>query len=313
MVIYEYPFNEKVNIENCVLALGFFDGVHIAHRDLLLRAREIAKENNLLFGVFTFKSDGEIKPGAQRLYDDSEKAEMLEALGADFVIFADFSKISDASAEDFVGSMLVGDIGCQICVAGFNFRFGKGASGSAADLCKYMNKYGAKAVICEEIKARGEVTLSASLIRELLKAGDVREATKMLGAPYYIKGRVSPGRQVGRSLGFPTVNIPIAEGKLIPRPGVYRTATPIDGKIYIGVTNIGICPTFDARSVHLEGYLLDFEGDLYDRELRVFLLDFLRDERKFSSPEELQKQIDIDKNRVITESGDISWQDLGLK
>ena len=313
MVIYEYPFKERPNTDDCVLALGFFDGVHIAHRNLLLRAKNIADERGLKFGIFTFKSNGNIKINTERLYDDIEKAEIFDSLGADFVIYADFGAISGTSADEFVKKMLVEDIGCCVCVAGFNFRFGRGANGQAADLCRMMKECGREAIICEEIKARDEVTLSASLIRDLLKAGDIKAATEMLGAPYYIKGRVLPGRRVGRELGFPTVNIPISDGKIVPRSGVYRTAIPIDEKIYSGVTNIGVCPTFEKRDVHIEGYLIDFDGDLYGRELKVFLLDFLRDEKVFDSPEELKMQINIDKNRVITENGDITWQDLGLK
>lgn len=313
MVIYEYPFKEKQNIDRSVLALGFFDGVHIAHRDLILKAKKIAVASGLKLGIFTFKSDGNIKMGSERLYNDREKAEIFDYLGVDFVIYADFSAISGATPDEFVKKMLVEDLGCRVCVAGFNFRFGKGASGGAKDLCRLMQDCGGEAVIFEEIKARGEITLSASLVRDLLKDGDIPTAEEMLGAPYYIKGRVLPGRQVGRSLGFPTVNIPLADGKIIPRLGVYRTAIPIDGKIYSAVTNIGVCPTFDRREAHLESYIIDFEGDLYDRELRVFLLGFLRDEIVFSSPEELKMQINVDKNRVITENGDITWQDLGLK
>jgi riboflavin kinase/FMN adenylyltransferase len=313
MVIYDYPLKEKQNTKGCVLALGFFDGVHIAHRNLISRAKDIAVKNNLQLGIFTFKSDGNIKSGSERLYDDKEKSEIFESLGADFVFFADFDAISGVSAEDFVKKMLVDDIGCKICVAGFNFRFGKGASGKATDLCKLMQECNGEAIICEEIKANEETTLSASLIRDLIKNGEIKSATEMLGAPYYIKGRVLPGRQVGRVLGFPTVNIPIAEGKIIPRPGVYRTAIPIDGKIYSGVTNIGVCPTFELRSVHLEGYIINFNGNLYNKELKVFLLDFLRDEKAFSSLDELKDQINIDTNRVISENGDITWQDLGLK
>ena len=173
-----------------IYALGFFDGVHIAHRNLISRAKDIAVKNNLQLGIFTFKSDGNIKSGSERLYDDKEKSEMFESLGADFVFFADFDAISGVSAEDFVKKMLVDDIGCKICVAGFNFRFGKGASGKATDLCKLMQESNGEAIICEEIKANDETTLSASLIRDLIKNGEIKSATEMLGAPYYIKGRV---------------------------------------------------------------------------------------------------------------------------
>ena len=313
MVRYEYPFSKKQNMDKCVLALGFFDGVHLAHRDLLECARKEATENGLNFGIFSFKSNGKIKTSSQRLYNDDEKTEIFHNLNADFVVFADFDQIAHLSAEDFVNKVLIEDLNCSLCVAGFNFRFGHRACGRADDLVRLMKIGGGDAIIRDEVKVDGEKTLSATLIRDMLAEGKIPEATKLLGAPYYIKGRVSQGRQVGRVLGFPTVNIPISEEKIKPRLGVYRTAIPIDGKIYSAVTNIGICPTFDKREIHLESFIIDFDGDLYGKDLKIYLLDFIRDERAFSSPEELKMQINIDKNTVIKENGDITWQDLGLK
>ena len=313
MVIYEYPFDTKQNIDKCVLALGFFDGVHLAHRDLLESARSIAEERGLKFGIFSFKSSGEIKNATKRLYNDEEKAEIFENMGADLVVFADFLKIAHLSAEKFVKDVLISDLNSSVCVAGFNFRFGNHASGDANDLIRLMEDGGGEAVICEEITSGDGTTLSSTLIRDMLTKGKIKEATEYLGAPYYIKGIVSQGRQVGRVLGFPTVNIPISDEKTVPRLGVYRTAIPIDGKIYSAVTNIGVCPTFESRDIHIESFILDFDGDLYGKDLKVFLLDFIRDEKSFSSPEELKMQINIDKNIVIKENGDIKWQDLGLK
>ena len=167
--------------------------------------------------------------------------------------------------------------------------------------------------VAKEITGEDKVTLSASLIRDHILNGEIKTANKILGAPYYIKGRVSHGRKVGRGLGFPTANIPIREGRIIPKAGVYSSAVVIGGKIYKAVTNIGSCPTFGEHEIHLESFIIDFSGDLYDREIRVYLLDFLRPERAFASIDELKAQIEYDKNRTITESGDISWQDLGLK
>ena len=312
MVIYEYPTNEKLNKKGCVMALGFFDGVHIAHRDLLSIAREIAKDRNLAFGILTFGSSGKIKDNVQRLYDDGEKAEIFSSLGADFVVFVDFSAISGLSPEDFVKRTLVADLNCKVCVAGFNFRFGKGASADSKRLADLMNEAGAEAVICEEITADG-LTLSATLIRELITEGKIHEANRYLGAPYYIKGRVTHGRADGRRIGFPTVNIPIEDGKILPKSGVYRSATVIDGKAYGCVSNIGVCPTFNGNETRLEAHIIDFDGDLYGKEMRIYLLDYLREERRFSSIDDLKMQINIDKNRAIKENGDKIWQELGLK
>ena len=313
MVIYEYPKDRELNIHECVLALGFFDGVHIAHRDLLRRAREVAEQRGLTFGVFTFASKGNIKEGHARLYDDTEKAEIFSSLGADFTLFADFSAISGCSPEEFVTDILCKQLNCRVCVAGFNFRFGKGAKAGSAELSSIMSEAGGEAIICEEITAGDNTTLSATMIRGLILEGRISEANELLGVPYYIKGRVLHGRSDGRKMGFPTVNIPIEEGKIVPRLGVYRSAIPIDGKIYIGITNIGVCPTFECREVHLETHILDFDGDLYGKEIRIYLLDFMREERAFSSQDELKMQITIDKNTAIEKNGDITWQDLGLK
>ena len=130
---------------------------------------------------------------------------------------------------------------------------------------------------------------------------------------YYIKGRVAHGRKDGRKLGFPTANIILGEGRTLPRLGVYRTAVVIDGRVYSGVTNIGVCPTFMGDEARLETHIIDYSGDLYDKELRVYLLGFIRDERRFDSLEELKMQINIDKNTTIRENGDMKWQELGLK
>ena len=312
MVIYHYPFKEKQNIPPCVLALGFFDGVHIAHRDLISRARDIAHERGLALGVFTFASDSMIKSRVARLYGDDDKAEIFESLGADFTVIADFGSIAGLSGEEFVKDILVHDLSALVCVAGFNFRFGRGAASGEVELRAYMAEAGGEAVICEEITGEDHVTLSASLIRKLITEGYIRRTNKILGAPYYIKGRVCHGKRLGRSLGFPTVNIPIAEGRIVPRPGVYLSATVIDGKIYKAVTNIGTNPTFGKEQVKAESHILDFNGNLYDREMRIYLLDFIRDERPFESVEDLRTQIEKDKNKV-KESEDITWQVLGLR
>ena len=313
MQVYEYPFEKEHNVENCALALGFFDGVHIAHRDLLKKAKEVATEKGLKFGIFTFKSEGNIKNKSARLYDDGEKADIFASLGADFTVFADFSAISGYSPKDFVKSILVNQLSCKICVAGFNFRFGKGASAGAKELSELMKECGGEAIICSEITADDGSILSATLIRELISSGNIESANSLLGSPYYIKGRVLHGRADGRKLGFPTANIAMESGKAIPRLGVYRTATVIDGKIYNGVTNIGKCPTFMGEEIRLECHLIDFDGELYGREIKVYLLGFIRDEKTFDSLDDLKAQIKNDKETTIKENGEIKWQELGLK
>ena len=312
MVIFEYPLKQEFNISDSVLALGFFDGVHTAHRDLIREAARIARERGLKLGVFSFGSKGGIKANSERLYDDSEKAEIFRELGADFTVYADFEAIAHYSPEDFVKKVLVRDLNCRVCVAGFNFRFGNRAAGSSETLTLLMKECGGEAHICDEITADG-TTLSATFIRSLITSGKIDEANKYLGAPYYIKGRVLHGRADGRKIGFPTANIVIDGEKIIPRYGVYRTAMVVDGKIYSGVSNVGVCPTFGGSEIRLETHLIGFDGDLYGKDITVYMLGYIREEKCFSSIDELKMQIIIDKNTAIKENGDITWQHLGLK
>ena len=310
MVIYEYPKERRIK-EKCVLALGFFDGVHIAHRDLILTAKEVAEKKGLPLGIFTF--GGEIKAEAQRIYSDGERAEIFEALGASFTVIYDFSKIKDTSPEDFVKTILIEELDCVAAIAGFNFRFGKGAAGDAEMLSALMRKAGGEAVIREEITSRDGETISSTRIRELLVRGEMSSVQELLGAPYYIKGSVERGRGVGRTLGNPTVNIDFAKDKIIPRHGVYRAVALIGGKAYSAVTNVGVCPTFKERPAHSETHVLGLDGEIYGEKIKVLLLEFMRDEIAFSSPEELKMQINIDKNYAIKANGDIKWQEFGLK
>ena len=309
MLIYNYPQNKKTGGE-CVLALGFFDGVHIAHRELILAARSAAEERGLPFGIFSFS--GGIKGGSARIYTEREKCEIFASLGAHFTVLADFSAIKDCSAESFVKDILVGELKCSLCVAGFNFRFGRGALGDASLLSSLMREAGGDAIIKSEV-TEGGLTVSSTRIRDLLLSGDIKRANALLGSPYYIKGRVERGRGVGRTLGFPTLNLPFDGGVALPRCGVYSSAVALGSKIYSAITNIGTCPTFEGRPVHSESYIFDFEGNAYGEEVKVFLLDFLREEMAFSSVEELKMQINIDKNKIILANGDKKWQELGLK
>ena len=305
MRIYTYRYGEENKFgegsryeeKKCMLALGFFDGVHTAHRTLIEKGKRVAEERGIPLGIFTFSSDGSLKSGAPRIYADEEKLEIFESLGVDFTALADFSSLSHLSPEEFVEKVLISDLGASACAAGFNFRFGRRASGNSDTLKRLMQKHGREVVIAEELTDSGE-TVSASRIRTLLSSGNIEEANRLLGVPYSIKGKVAHGNATGRRLGYPTVNLPVKEGGALPKNGVYRSSVTIDEKEYNGLTNLGSCPTFEERKVHAETYLFDFSGDLYGKEVRVSFLEFLRDEQRFSSPEELKMQINIDINSI---------------
>ena len=296
-VIYHYD-GKKAPISRCVMTLGFFDGVHIAHRELINKGREIADEMGIPLGVFTFPTESGLKPGAKRLYSTEERLEIFKKLGVDFTVVADFASVASFSPEEFVREVLFEKYGCVYAVVGFNFRFGKGAKGDADRLCALMKEIGGECTVCSEMKADGE-TVCTTLIRSCLEKGEIKKANRLLGEPYRIREGVEHGKGMGRTFGFPTVNTPLDNWRATLRRGVYLTAVRVKGEIYTGVTNVGVCPTFDSREEHAETYIVDFEGDLYGEKTEIYFLDFLRDEMRFDSEKELIMQINVDKMTAI--------------
>lgn len=310
MTIYEYKPGQQIDIKDAAIALGFFDGIHMAHRRLLERTREIAKKENLVFAVFTFPSEDNFK-GEEIIYSTEQKLSILEKMGVEAVILANFKSVSEISAQNFVNNALFCDMHCRAAVAGYDFRFGKGAKGNAKLLSSLLSLLGAKCFIEDEMKIDGE-KISTTRIKALLKEGRVEEAKRFLGAPFFIKSRVKHGLGLGRKLGFPTVNTEFKGGVTPLKQGVYRTAVEISGRLYSSITNVGTCPTFEERTVHSETFIIDFSEAIYEEEIRIFFLGFLREEKKFNSQEELIMQINVDKTKAINENGDLKWQEIGL-
>jgi riboflavin kinase/FMN adenylyltransferase len=283
-----------------VVALGFFDGVHIGHRSLIKRALLEARARGAIFTVFTFVSESsEIKSGAERLYSTENKLSILSELGADETVLADFESIRDRSAEDFARGILVGELNTVLAVTGKDFRFGRGALGDSEQLSRLLGLSGRDALTLDDVTLRGE-KVSSSRIREALKT-DIGLANELLGSPYFIDARVESGRGVGRALGFPTVNVPLSDAARELRRGVYASRIVIDSVEYTALSNVGVCPTFGEREGHLEGYIFNFNGDLYGKRVRVYLDRFIRDEIRFNSEKELISQIKLDINSLKKE------------
>ncbi len=308
MEIYTYTPGVALP-EKTVIALGFFDGVHEGHRRLFATAKRTAEERGLTFAVFTFRTVCGVK-GKTVIYSDEEKLALFRELGVEAVILADFSDISDISADSFIKNCLLCDMGCRVAVCGYDFRFGKGRAGDAKLLSDTLASLGAECIIEDEHKICGE-KISTTKIKELLAEGKAERARLFLGYPYFILADVEHGRGVGQKLGFPTVNTRLSPERAPLRLGVYRTAVSISGRLYTGVTNVGTCPTFKEREVHAETYIVGYSGDLYGEKIRIFFLGFLRDEHKFSSAEKLIMQINVDKDRAIKENGDLTWLATG--
>ncbi len=294
--IYEYKKGEAIPGKR-VVALGLFDGVHKGHRKIIECAVSEAKKKGLSSAVFTFCDDKRLKGGV-RIYGAEEKYELIKSLGADEIIVAGFEDISDTSAEDFIKTVLVSELGSVLCVSGRDFRFGKGALGDALLLEKGMKSLGADSVCVSDV-TEGRVKVSSSEIKRLLSLGEVKEAATLLSEPYFVIAEIKRGMGLGKTLGFPTVNTEVHEGCVSLMNGVYYTLAEINGKKYQSLTNVGRCPTVGERKIHRETYIMDFVGEIYGGRVKISFIEFLRPEIKFSSVEELKKQIKVDVDAVV--------------
>lgn len=280
----------------CAVALGFFDGVHIAHRKIIKAAADYAKEYDLVPVVLTFdKSPLEIlRPDAARyLTQNDEKAHLIEKLGARTEFLKTTEQLLNMSAEEFILDILIKKYNIKYAVCGYNYRFGREGSGDTELLKSFGAKYGFKTEIAPPIKSSGE-SVSSSRIRTLLADGGIREANTLLGRSFCVRGEVHHGKHLGRTLGFPTANVFFDKSCARLKNGVYKTQISIDGAAYKAITNIGINPTVGGESLRSETYIPAFDADLYGKEIKIEFIDFIRPEIKFESIDELKSQIKKD-------------------
>lgn len=280
----------------CVICLGNFDGVHLAHQALLKRALCLRDERfqNAVCGVFCFSSlssDHLLSTPTPHLSTAKQKAELFARYGMEYLFLADFSTIRTLSPKQFVNEILQNGCHCVAAVCGFNYKFGKGGVGTPDTLQGLLH---APVVIQEEIKKHRK-TVSSTEIRKLLLEGNINAATELLTRPYEFTSEVVHGKALGHTIGVPTLNQYFPKEMLIPRHGVYITDCEIDGKRYRGVSNVGVHPTVDADArINCETHLLDFEGSVYGHEATISFLKFLRPEQKFDSLDELRRQLQSD-------------------
>ena len=221
-------------------------------------------------------------------------------MGVDHLIILPFTKeLSQMSSEEFIRDILVDKIQTKTLVIGYDHKFGKNREGSFEYLQSHSHLFG---FAIEEISRQDvdDLGVSSTKIRTALAQGDIATANKYLGRPYDLSGQVVKGQQIGRSLGFPTANIQIAEDyKLLPRDGAYAVHAEVNSIRYKAILNIGDRPTVDGQKKTIEAHLIDFEGDLYGQELRVYFQEFLREEKKFESLDALKNQLVVDRERAI--------------
>ena len=287
--------------EDTVVALGFFDGVHAGHRELLLRTVKEAEKRGLSALVLTFSEEGSamLKSDKKRIFTEEQRLTAFKEIGIRYALLLNFMRVRDMASEDFVREVIVGECNARLAVCGFNFRYGRGAEGNAQTLSQSMAELGRECIVCEPY-TYGQLPISSSRIREAVERGDMQSAREMLGHNFYIEGEVYHGKALARSLGVPTANFVYPQSSVCARHGVYAATVELDGVKYSAVTNIGVRPTVDdGEFVNCETHIIDYEGDLYGRFIRVELCGFLREERRFDSIDELREQIEKDRKEAV--------------
>lgn len=284
--------------EKFVIALGFFDGVHLGHAQLINMAKKRAAEAGAMPAVLSFDASpmsivtGETIP---LITDTAAREEIIRReFGVDRVIIYHFDKsVMTMPWEDFIDS-LIKRFSAVGFVVGHDFCCGYKGQGTAEKISAYCARQGLSCDIIPEFKLDG-ITVSSSYIRELISKGDIKTANRYLGHPYCVSGRVKDGQKVGRKLGTPTINLTPAEDLALPTMGVYATMVSIGADSYKAVTNVGKRPTFGGENrVTVESFILDFSGDLYGEFVRVDFYEFMRPERKFPDAATLSEQIQSD-------------------
>lgn len=290
MIIDNY---DNLNLENTAIALGKFEGIHKGHQILLQKARELADEEGLSAAVFSINMIG------RHINVSYERVDLFEKLGIDVIANCDFTKeFANIEPEQFVKQILVEKLGAKYVIVGEDFRFGKDRAGDAKFLSECMESIGGKAIIIPQLSI-DDRKVSSTAIRGMLRGGEIKEANYFLGYCYHITGECITGRQLGRTIDFPTINIKADPNKYLPVSGAYISHIIVDGITYRSITNVGSNPTVtDSPDIFVETHVLDFNKDMYGKTVTVYFDDFLRLEQRFSSVEKLKEQLERDCKRA---------------
>ena len=290
-----------IDIKNSAVSLGKFDGIHRGHRLLL---KEIKSRTDLIPTVFTFDVSAQDRinenvPVSRKLiYSQQEKEMLLEKLGVDRLVLFPFTEETRMmEPEEFIEKFLIQKMDAGYICVGEDYRFGRDRKGNVGTLKKYASKYGYDIKIFHKLKSSEDI-ISSTLIRETIENGEISRANELLGEPYFISGEVVHGKALGRTLDMPTANIIPDREKVLLRSGVYAAIVEIDGKSYKGVTNIGRKPTVGQHEGGVETCILNFNQDIYGRDIVVKFIEFIRPEKKFPGIEQLKEQMEHDKKQA---------------
>ncbi|SFD34062.1 bifunctional riboflavin kinase/FAD synthetase [Flavobacterium phragmitis] len=299
-----HSINDFQSTKKTILTLGTFDGVHIGHKKILERITQNTENGKYESLVLTFFPHPRMvlqeKSEIRLLNTISEKIELLEATGIENLIVHPFNEsFSRLTAEEFVHTILVDKFQIQKIIIGHDHRFGRNRTANIDDLIAFGTAYGfeVEQISAEEIQ---DVSVSSTKIRKALNEGNMALANEYLGYDYFLNGAVVKGKQLGRTIGFPTANIHIEEDyKLIPKIGVYVVKAIVNNEVVYGMMNIGFNPTVNGDRQTIEVHLFDFDKDIYGQNIRVSLLRYIREEQKFGSVDALKAQLQQDQNEAL--------------
>lgn len=275
------------------VALGYFDGVHIGHQAVIGAAVENARRDGLVPRAFTFRPDGSApasKENLTLLQTEERKDAAFAELGVEEVLCPPFEAFRAMSPEEFVRDLLAGTLKAKAIFCGFNYHFGQGGRAGVEELRALCAPLNIQVEALPPVLWQDEV-VSSTRIRGCIREGRMEEAAGMLGEPFQLTAPVVHGKQLARTLSWPTINQIFPEGFTIPRYGVYHSRVVVDGRKWEGITNVGIKPTLHETNLTMETYILDYSGDLYGESIPVSLLHFLRPEQVFDSVEALSARI----------------------
>ena len=283
--------------QNSVIAIGNFDGLHLGHQKVINQAQLKAKKNKLPFGIITFEPmpimffNKKIKN--HRINSLSQKKNQLTKLKLDFIIIVNFNKIfSKLSADKFIEQVIFKKTKCNFLYVSNNFKFGYKRQGSIQTLKKYSKLFNYKTIITKPLKKRTKV-ISSTIIRKKISEGKINEVNKLLNRNWCIQGKVIKGHRRGRKIGFPTCNVRILD-YIVPKLGVYAVSVKNSKFHRKGIANVGYRPTFNGQNLLLEVNIFGINKNLYNKEIEVNFIKFIRSEKKFRDLEQLKKQIKVD-------------------
>ena len=288
-----------------IITIGTFDGVHIGHKKIINQLTSTSSKEQLTSILLSFfphpkmvlQNDRELK----LINTITEKEELLNNLDLDYLIIKEFTKeFSRLSALEFVRDILVNKLNAKHIIIGYDHHFGRNRTANIEQLKEFGLLYDFKVteILAQDIN---DVAISSTKIRKALINGEIQLANKFLGYDYFFNGNIVHGNSIGKTISFPTANIEVHESyKLVPKNGVYIVKTIIDKKLIFGMMNIGVNPTFDGTKQSIEIHFLNFNKNIYNQNLTIYMISRIRDEKKFNSVEDLKTQLELDKVSTLS-------------